>query len=72
MPPRHRPDEPFRATMTKQPVHETLLARINEIKAAKQATVGTIRQVTFNEILKDLLDNWDQTARLVEDVKNHE
>ena len=52
-------DEPFRQNTSKQPIDKGLLARWKVIQAAKQRHVGTIRTVTLNEVLKDLLDSWE-------------
>ena len=52
-------DEAFRSNTVKQPIDRGLMARWKEIVAAKQKHVGTIRTVTINEVLKDLLDSWD-------------
>ena len=52
-------DEAFRSNTVKQPIDRGLMARWKAIVAAKQQHVGTIRTVTINEVLKDLLDSWD-------------
>lgn len=47
---------------TRLSLNLTLKTRIEAIRAAKQAQVGTLRVVGLNEALADVLDWYDATA----------
>jgi len=49
-------------------MHADLHARLTAARDAKQARIGAVRYVALNEILKDLLDVYEETERLLQEA----
>jgi len=63
-------DGPLHASGVRVPIARPTHTRLTAVSAELTKMAG--RRVTISETIDELIKNWQQTWRLVEDVKNHE
>ena len=68
--PRPAGDGPLHASGVRVPIARPTHARLRAVAAELTSAKG--RKVGISETIDDLIAAWWQTARLIEDVKNHE